>query len=162
MLTQSRLKECLSYNPETGEFRAFSTAGARRAGSVAGSNHPKGYTAITVDGHRHLAHRLAWLYVYGVFPSGDTDHINGVKTDNRIVNLREATRSQNMANLGALSNSKSGLRGVRYYARTGRWIASIRANGKTVHLGYFATAEPASQAYREAAIRLHGEFARAS
>ncbi len=161
MLTQSRLKECLSYDPETGEFRALSTSGARQAGSVAGSKHPKGYISITVDGHRHLAHRLAWLYVYGVFPDGDTDHINGVKTDNRIANLREATRSQNMANLGALSNSKSGIRGVHYFKRTGRWVSSIRANGKTVHLGYFATAEAASLAYREAATRLHGEFARA-
>jgi hypothetical protein len=162
MLTQERLKQCLSYDPETGEFRALMTVGARQAGSVAGSKHPKGYIAITVDGHRQLAHRLAWLYVYGVFPQGDTDHIDGVKTNNRIANLREATRSQNMANLGALKSSKSGIRGVRFYARTGRWVSCIKANGKSVHLGYFATAEGAAQAYREAAIRLHGEFARAS
>ena len=161
MLTQSRLKECLSYDPETGEFRALFTAGARQVGAVAGAMHPMGYISITVDGHRHLAHRLAWLYVYGVLPHGDTDHINGVKTDNRIANLRAATRSQNMANLGALSNSKSGIRGVFYFPRTDRWRSSIRSNGRTVHLGYFATAEEAAQAYREAATRLHGEFAHA-
>lgn len=162
MLTQTRLKECLSYNPETGEFRALFTSGARRAGDIADARHPKGYTAITLDGGRYLAHRLAWLYVHGQFPPEDIDHINGVKSDNRICNLRAANRSQNMANIGALSNSKSGIRGVRFYSRTSRWIASIRADGKTTHLGYFATAEEAAQAYREAATRLHGEFARAS
>src|SRR3990167_3120706 len=107
MISQQRLKELLSYNPNTGEFtRLVATGihGCNKAGVVVGclSDHPtQGYILIRVnnDGILYRAHRLAWLYVYGFWPPADIDHINGNRSDNRIVNLRSVTRSQNLQNM---------------------------------------------------------------
>ena len=92
MLTQARLKKLLSYNTDTGEFRwRVTRRGAARAGSVAGCVRHDGYVRIAIDGKRYLAHRLAWLYVHGELVP-ELDHANGVRSDNRLDNLRPATR----------------------------------------------------------------------
>ena len=97
MITQERLKEILSYNPETGEFSRSRSAGKnyrKKCGWVS----KKGYFKIRVDGRQYYAQRLAWLYVHGNHPSGDIDHINHDKLDNRITNLRDVSRSYNSRN----------------------------------------------------------------
>ncbi|MCK9994454.1 MAG: hypothetical protein Dbin4_02974, partial [Alphaproteobacteria bacterium] len=98
-LTQSRLKELLHYDPDTGVFtRRVQTSSNARVGDVAGCLHPEGYRHIQIDGKRYAAHRLAWLYMTGEWPTNQLDHLNGVRDDNRWGNLREATHGQNQQN----------------------------------------------------------------
>jgi hypothetical protein len=104
-----------------------------------------------------MAHRLAWLYVHGEWPTGQIDHINGVKSDNRIQNLRPATCAENNRNVVKSHRSVDLPRGVR--RRGKRYEARIRDGERQVHLGSFATPEEASQSYQSAASKLHGAFA---
>lgn len=154
-VTAERLRELLDYNPATGVFKWKPTAQKRTKGLVAGSKHRGWYWIIAIDKRQYLAHRLAWLYVHGRWPLDQIDHVNGIRFDNRIANLREATTIQNRQNR---KPKVAGLKGVwKYY---NRWRARIYANGKCIWLGTFSTQEAASAAYREAAIKHHGEFAR--
>lgn len=162
MITQARLKELLHYDPDTGVFTRIGIAGrngsTRSVGSVAGSvSKSTGYVRIMVDYREYLAHRLAWLYMTGKWPSLKIDHRNTVKTDNRWVNLREATDVQNSSNRKVKANSASGLKGVT--KRGSKWYAAIKVNGEFKHLGCFATPELAAKAYTDAANQIHGEFA---
>lgn len=163
MLTATRLRELLSYDPETGDFtRLVGRSGPRsRAGDVAGCENGQGYIRIYVDGIGYKAHRLAWLYVYGEMPP-ELDHINGNRSDNRIANLRSVTRAQNKMNCRTYKNCTSGLKGATFNKRAQKWKAQIQRDGKKVGLGYFETAEAAHEAYAVAANALHGEFARLS
>lgn len=156
MITKKRLEEVLSYDPRTGVFINITNRGKTKKGSIAGTKHHKGYIIIAIDGKTHRAHRLAWLYVYGKFPEKYLDHINEVKDDNRIVNLRLATNQENQHNISnpRVSNT-SGYVGVSWHKRYDKWIARIKINGKKKHLGYFDTAEQASKAYLEAKRKLH-------
>src|SRR4051812_36538770 len=116
-----RLHELLDYQPDTGVFRWKKRRGPRSAGAIAGSVATKGYWRITLDGQECLAHRLAWLYVHGTWPDGELDHIDQVKTNNRISNLRPVTSSQNKQNIsGPQRNNASGHRGV--YWANGAWV----------------------------------------
>ncbi len=164
-LTVERLYEILDYNPSTGEFRwkrrpnSNGSWNIRRAGQIAGTNFDqKGYRNIMVDGMRCYAHRLAWFYVYGEWPSRFIDHINRIRDDNRLVNLRLATSGENTRN-STKKIGKSGIRGLSI-AASGNWIARISYEGKSHHLGVFADKKEARAAYVEAAKRLHGKFAR--
>ncbi len=114
---------------------------------------------ISVDGVRYKAHRLAFLYMVGQVPICDVDHINRNPSDNRWSNLREATRQQNMANIGLTRANKSGYRGVSWVEEKKRWKAQIRRAGTNRHIGYFDTPEAAYDAYVRVAIVEHGEFA---
>lgn len=153
MLTQSRLKEVMSFDPETGLFTWLVSRGNGNAGSIAGCN-SNGYIAIKIDGKSHKAHRLAWLYVYGSFPKHELDHINHVKTDNRICNLRDVTHAQNKQNMRvARTDNKSGLIGAMFFQ--GRWQAKIMFDNKRRYLGTFATPEEAHSVYVEAKRNLH-------
>ncbi len=100
MLTAERLRELLTYDPETGHFRWVFTKGCRAGGQIAGTVRRDGYLCIAVDGRKHKAHRLAWFYMHGRWPHPEIDHINRSKLDNRLCNLREATRVENNANRG--------------------------------------------------------------
>jgi hypothetical protein len=106
-------------------------------------------------------HRVIWLMVYGLWPKGDIDHKNRCKTDNRLTNLREATRSENTANSTARRGSKSGVKGV-HERSNGRWRATIMKDYKRFNLGTFSSKKEASSSYDAAARRLFGEFARTS
>lgn len=117
------------------------------------------YISICLDNKQYLAHRLAWLYVHGVWPADQIDHIDRDPSNNRIVNLRPATASQNQANRSSPRNRTSGIRGVTFASANGRWCAKIQAEGKSRNLGYFDSLEDAATAYRNAADRLFGEFA---
>jgi hypothetical protein len=162
-LTAEYLREVLDYDPETGVFR-WRRAVARntKAGQEAGVSYPqKGGVMrrrIGVGYGRYLAHRLAWLYVHGEWPAGEIDHVNGDPLDNRIVNLRPATRSQQMLNRRVMNTS--GYKGVSYWEARGKWRAQIRFNGRNKTLGYFLTVEEAAEAYLFAALEHHGDFAR--
>jgi hypothetical protein len=104
-------------------------------------------------GKLYQAHRLAWFYVYGVFPSGQIDHINRNKSDNRLVNLRDCSISENKQNSGLYKNNKSGFKGV--FKKGKRYEAGIRVNNKRIYLGKFGSAELAYEAYVSAAKKLH-------
>ena len=158
MLTQYRLKELLHYDSDTGIFTRKVGRGGMKVGSVAGTLHWTGYIRIAVDGRIYGAHRLAWLYIHGEFPPADTDHINLMRADNRIANLRQATQSENQQNMRISPKNTSGFRGVYWCKSRGRWCAAARMNYKTHRLGYFPTAEAAAEAYQAFARQHHGEF----
>ncbi len=156
-LTVERLKEVLSYDPISGVFIRLTKAAARtKIGEVAGGLDEKGYIRIRVDGERHRAHRLAWLYIAGEWPVPECDHRNLIKSDNRWDNLRQATKSQNMGNRPAASVFK----GTYWHARSQKWRAAISIDNKKVSLGDFKCRAAAHLAYVVAANRHFGEFAR--
>ena len=155
MHNAERVKELFNYDPETGVFtRRIDSPPRWKAGQIAGSRHSKhGYWIIRFDGRDKLAHRLAWLYVHGEWPTQDIDHIDGNPLNNRINNLRQVSKSVNMQNRKrAHKQSTSGLLGA--YRNGKRWRSSIHIDGNPKHLGTFDTAEAAHAAYL-AAKRLH-------
>ena len=156
-LIAERLGELLSYEPETGVFRWRVSRGPAVAGSVAGSLTTYGYIKIKVDGRFYRAHRLAWIYVHGVWPSKDLDHKDENKANNRLKNLREASSSQNGFNVGIRTHNTTGFKGVCHHSG-GKFQASAKLNGKRTHLGLFITAELASEAYQAFAKANHGDF----
>lgn len=159
-LTQELLKSRIQYYSESGIFTWIDASKfqANKNGKEAGRVNSKGYRTIRIEGKEYNAHRLAWLYVYGSFPKDEVDHINCEKLDNRICNLREASRNQNAQNFPMKCEwSKSGVRGVLKYANSFR--AQIYANGKSIKLGSFDSAESAAEAYLKAKRELHPFFA---
>lgn len=159
-ITAEKLRSILSYSPETGEFRWINRASRRvLAGDVAGKLDRAGYRKIGIEKKHYRAHRLAWLYVHGEWPPAEIDHVNGNRDDNRIENLREATRSQNLQNQRrARSNSSTGLLGVCFDPIRGNWRAVIGIGGRQVSLGRHESAELAHAAYVAAKERLHPFF----
>jgi hypothetical protein len=147
-LTADQLKDALHYEPETGIFTwRIRPSKSILPGMVAGCTEKRiGYVTIGIAGKVYKAHRLAWLYVHGVWPSGLIDHINCQKADNRIANLREVTASGNSQNVNKPNKrNKSGFMGVIRFQN--KWRASITIRGKTRCLGDYATPEEAHEAY---------------
>lgn len=152
-ITQADVKRVLRYEPETGRFfRIVPVRGPRKTGE-AGCINSQGYRMISVRGERLGAHRLAWLYVHGCWPKEQIDHINHVRTDNRLANLREATEIENKRHRLPRHDSRTGVRGVTPTA-TGMYQARIRISGSERYLGCYATIEQA-RAVRLAAEREH-------
>lgn len=154
-LTLERLRELLHYDPETGIFTRLIGVKGAAAGRQAGALDSYGYLRMRIDGKRYKSHRVAWFYVHGKWPAMMLDHINQVKTDNRIVNLREVTASENVQNTSLMANNTSGYRGVTWSKKKHRWKAQITVNKKRIALGHFDTAESAFMAYAKAAKVLH-------
>lgn len=155
-ITQERLKELFDYDKELGHLiRRVRTSPNTRPGEVAGRVNNKGYRQTMIDKQRHMEHRLVWLYVHGEWPSMEVDHINGVRDDNRIENLRLATRAQNQQNVGIRSHNTSGYIGVTWYPKLSRWRAQIKANGKKMHIGLFDCPVEAHNAYLAKKAELH-------
>jgi hypothetical protein len=129
-----------------------------KIGQRAGSSLRDGYRQVRVNGKKHREHHLVWLLHTGALPVGELDHINCIRDDNRIENLRECTRSQNMQNRRfAMANNQIGLIGVvRHYKK---FRAAITQDGRKKHLGLFDTAQAAHEAYMAAqrAHRIGGE-----
>lgn len=165
-MTQEELKKLMWYNPNTGVFRWLvhrnSRGGKVRPGVEVG-NFMTGagltrYKETAIDGERFLLHRLAFLYMTGELPPAEVDHINGDGTDNRWVNLRLATSSQNKMNVRLKANNTSGYRGVIWHRKGKKWQASIKVHGKDHYLGLFSTPEEAHAVWMKAAKQRFGEF----
>jgi len=151
MLTQAELQSKLHYDPETGIFTWIKSTGSVKANKIAGYLTTQNYLRIKIFDKNYLAHRLAWLYVYGYFPKEFIDHINGIRNDNSINNLREASMTQNNQNRHVASkNNKTKLIGATLHKHSKKYCASIKANYIKYYLGYFDTAEEAHQAYLNA------------
>jgi hypothetical protein len=166
-LTQKELKEKYSYNSLTGEFTRLTSNNQVKVGAVANSKHHSGYIHIRFGKSKYQAHRLAWLYVYGEFPNGMLDHINGKRDDNRIANLRIASKSQNGINRNKSKSNTTGYRNVYFqeydvdgYKISKPYTTSCTLNGSYHFLGSYTTAEEASEVFEEFAKILHGEFYR--
>jgi hypothetical protein len=164
-LTQEKLMQFVTYEPDTGVFRwkvgvNYSIKPGDRAGYFRAKD---GYRLLMVDGERLLEHRLAWLYVHGEHPIGYLDHINGKRDDNRIENLRPASKIENGWNRARNSNNASGQTGV-YEIKAGRkknlirYVATVNVGGRRVTLGRYETKAEAIAAYRAAAKLIHGQF----
>ena len=152
MVTQKRLHELFTYDPNIGIFiRKIATAKNVGVGGVAGWLNPeKGYLFMSVDNKPYLAHRLAWLYVHGQFPRNQIDHINHKKTDNRICNLRDVTHKQNHKNRSKQRNNVSGITGVSWHSAASKWSAQIIVDTKSIHLGLYSNKQEAAEARRMA------------
>lgn len=160
-LTQEELRRVLHYAPETGIFTWLVRLSIRIVvGKEAGARHGAGYITIGIYGNGYLAHRLAWFYMTGEWPSDDVDHRNGLRNDNRWCNLRPATRQQNMQNKRKLDANTSGIKGVSWCKQRRKWIAQLWRPDGTKFAAVRRTKEEAAQAYAEEAKRAHGEFAR--
>jgi hypothetical protein len=147
IITSERLNELLFVNPQNGVFIWRSNTGGKgKKHKEAGTLMFNGYLKIGIDNKEYLAHRLMWLYVYGEFPKTNIDHIDRCRSNNSILNLRLATPKQNAENMFRTSTNTSGYRGVHFNKRlqSKPWSANIMHNKKTIHIGYFQTAEEAS------------------
>lgn len=154
------LKTILDYNPETGALTwKCAKAHSTRVGSPAGAA-SWGYIRVKIDGQLFRAHRLIWKIVNGRDPIDQIDHINGNRSDNRIANLREASRSENNQNSRLRKSNTSGFKGVCWKKSHQKWVAQIRIDGKDKFLGCFNTPELAHAAYCEASKNHHGIFGR--
>src|SRR6266436_2503150 len=142
-ISLSRLKEIMKYDPDTGLFtRRYKWWNKVLYGGKAGY-----YIYHQVDDKTYATHWLAWFYMTGEWPKHQIDHKNRIKSDNKFLNLREATQSQNLMNGERSKRNKSGYRGVSWHSKYGKWRACISIDGKLIHLGYAETAEKAYSLY---------------
>lgn len=132
---------------------------SRHAGNLAlTADNGFGYKVGRIFGKKYRAHNVAWALHYGYWPSGVIDHINCKPHDNRIDNLRDVSANQNARNRRLGVNNTSGRKGVSYYKARAKWVASIRCEGKYIHLGYYDNLEDASMAYDLASQKYHGNY----
>lgn len=160
MLTHEYLCERLAYDPNSGRFTWRTSPRFGWAGKLAGNMDDGGYWRIRIDNRSYKLHRLAWFYVHGRWPAREIDHINGNQSDNRLHNLREATRADNNHNTGINSNNRSGIKGVSWCTDKARWVVQIGLNGRRRHVGYYESVDEAARAYADEAQKLFGQFAR--
>lgn len=156
MITAEEVRELFDYDPASGLLtRRITRSSKAIAGAVAGNKDSKGYLQICINRKVYRVHRLIWLHVHGAWPDHEIDHVNGVRDDNRLCNLRDVPRALNSQNLRtALSNNKTGYLGVSL-GHNGKWVAQIKLNRKIKHLGYFSTPEAAHEAYLQKKRLIH-------
>lgn len=147
-----RVNELFRYDPVSGYLFWRKNKGNVKAGSRAGSLGSFGYWKVKIDRKQYAAHRLIWFLFYGQHPIDEIDHINGIKTDNRIVNLRSVTGQQNSRNKKRPVSNTSGVMGVTWHRQAQRWQAVIHVDGKNKYLGLFENLEDAAQARHLAEI----------
>ena len=166
VLSHELLTKVLDYNPDTGVFLWKAPLSNRaKKGAIAGNLDHHGHRLIPVNGIRYSAHRLAWFYIYKVWPTDEIDHENLLKDDNRISNLREATHQQNVRNVARKKHNKTGFKGVIVHPayrdkKYKKYVAQITINGIPNYLGIFDTPEEAHAAYVRASLQHHKEFGR--
>lgn len=166
------VKDLLDYNPQTGVFtwkvrdrkyckddRSWKSWNSKNSGKTAGTPDAEGYRQIKIFDKFYKAHRLAWLYIYGEWPSDQIDHIDHIRDDNRIENLRDVTESQNHWNASIQTGRTSQYKGVSWHRQHNKWRVQIKSNGKPKHLGYFTIEIEAARAYDRAAVEHFGIYA---
>ena len=171
------LRQLLIYNENTGvliwrprSVEAFKDGGktaqhscnawnSKFANKPAGCVGAGGYVFIRFDDVLYRAHRIAWKMVYGLDAPADIDHIDGDRTNNKLSNLRLATRTQNCGNRDLSVKNRSGFKGVSWYSKDKKWVAELTYEKKRVFRKYFNDPEEASKAYQEAAEKYYGEYA---
>lgn len=178
--TPEQLRKLLRYEPDTGKlfwlprpqemFTAGNTSAAancaawnkRQAGAEAFISDSHGYRSGGIFGVKMLAHRVIWAIFYGEWPDFEVDHVNLIRSDNRIANLRRASSSENKHNTRMQANNTSGYKGVTWHRQRGKWAAQIFFEGRHKSLGLYESADAAHAAYCAAAEKYHGDFARTS
>lgn len=165
MITAEYLRQRLHYDPVVGVFiwkfkpelnRFDKTWNTRYAGSVAGKKRDR-YIDINIDDERYPAHRLAWLYVYGVWPNGEIDHKNRVRSDNRLINLRDASHNENMVNGTPQKRRVGKLKGA--YKHRNRYHSKITIDNQVIFLGSYDTEQEAHEVFMAKSIETWGEYA---
>ncbi len=160
-LTLNELQALLDYDPRSGLFmwKVSPNNNSLPAGSIAGRMNAKnGYVHISIKNTSHAAHRLAWFYMTGKWPECQIDHINRIRNDNRIVNLRESNQSENMANCDVRVNNISGVTGVHWDQQRKKWMAYIKKDYKRIHIGRFDNKQDAIDARAAKELELFGQF----
>ena len=165
-LTRKYLKECLHYDPESGVFtwlvrpashfksvRSCNSFNARHSGVIISSVNTSGYMTVRINNNLYRLHRLAWLYMKGVFPKVAIDHIKHFRADNRFKSLRSVSNSENGKNKSKHKNNKSGFTGVYWSKQKQKWFSSIRVEYKQIHLGFFDDKQEAISARKAANIK---------
>lgn len=167
------LRRLIDYDPATGEMRwkerpvwMFAPGNRGRqarakwwmdqlVGKPALATLSGGYRNGEIFSINVRAHRAAWAIYYGEWPVGEIDHINGIRDDNRISNLRDVPQAENLLNKRLPKHNKSGVIGVSWYPRTQRWAVDIGVSGKRIRIGYFKSLKEAADARKRAEIK-HG------
>lgn len=160
LIAAADLLDLMDYNSDEGTFtwrrRGRPFFDNRFAGTPAlNVQNRDGYLCGAIGGRQYLAHRVAWATYYGEWPDGQMDHINGIRNDNRIANLRVVTAFENQKNRGIPNGSKSGVLGVSWRARSKSWQVYICVDGRRIYVGSYQTI-PEAAAAREAADRKYG------
>jgi hypothetical protein len=151
MITKERLSELLDYDKSSGVFTwKKNMRGPARKGDVAGFVRKDGYVSMKIDGKKTYAHRMTWLYMFGIEPNCEIDHIDHDPSNNRIENLRLVSSQGNRMNASRGSKNKSGVVGVQWSINANKWCAQIRHNKKTRHIGYFLSIKDAAIARKQA------------
>ncbi len=149
-LSQRTLKKYFTYDHITGGFLRVIRTGKRDKIGDAAVNHSRGYKSLNLLGESYLAHRMAWLYVYGKEPSGHIDHIDHNRSNNAIINLRDIPEEENFKNQSTYKNNKSGYCGIFYEKDRKKYKAYIKHNGKNINLGRFSDIDDAISARKKA------------
>lgn len=152
MISQKELQKLFTYNPENGNFVRNITSGGQKKGTVAGTINNRGYVRININKKKYSAHRLVWLYLYGILPTKEIDHINRDRADNRLKNLREVDTSINAKNRSIREDNEHGVTGVYWKKSINKWAAQITIDYKTLHLGYFIEYHEAVNARKNAEV----------
>lgn len=154
MSHENYIKNHYHYSHKTGLLWKM----CRKYSKIAGCQKQNGYMAVNILKTTYLSHRVCWFLHYGKFPENEIDHVDRNGFNNKIDNLREATRQQNAVNRTKLSNNTSGFKGVFWRKSRATWIAVISFNHKTTYIGSYSSPEEASIAYENKAKELHGQF----
>jgi len=157
--TQQYLHSILNYEPETGLFTWKVSRGSAKKGWIAGKSDKDGYVRIGMLRKTYPAHRLVWLFVHGRWPSELIDHINGIPDDNRLCNLREASKSENGMNRKLGANNTSGHLGVIWSKHSSRWLVRVKVLGAVTDFGSYKDIELAALVASEVREKYFGEFA---
>lgn len=154
-LSAEFVRSILSYDPESGLFTRLAGPFAGAAGATNGN----GYRLLSIQYRKYRAHRIAWLWMTGAWPTGEIDHINGVRDDNRWINLRDVPMVVNQQNRrSAMKTNRLGIQGVKFNPKTGKFTTAISVGKKGTHLGSFDCPQEARAKYVETKRELHKGF----